>query len=86
LRFPGPGTYTNKDIKWKKDIQTTIKSRHSAFIDDDLKKHNHSASPQSYLLKFKLQESKRFSGISFGKGYKFNDIRSNIILFILIFF
>lgn len=86
MRFPGPGTYTNKDKRWNKDIQTTIKSRNTFFYDNDLKKLKHCISPQKYLPKTKLQENKRFSGITFGKGFKFNDIKSNNFSFFLSLF
>lgn len=73
-KFPGPGTYSSKNKNWEKDMQTTIKSRKSIFYDDDLMKTKHCISPQTYLPATKIQENKRFSGITFGKGMRINKL------------
>ena len=86
MKFPGPGSYTDKQSsKWNKDIQTTLKSRQSIFYDDDVMKAKHCISPQTYLPPTKIQENKRFSNITFGKGIKLNKIQtSKLNLFLII--
>jgi len=58
-------------------MQTTLKSRNSIFYDDDLIKTKHCISPQTYLPPTKIQENKRFSGITFGKGFRVNKFTSS---------
>ena len=87
-KFPGPGAYSNfgKDLKWNKDIPTTMKFRRSIFYDDDLMKSKHCISPQTYLPPTKIQENNRFSGISFGKGNKLMKIQTSKLFYFILFF
>jgi len=45
-----------------------LKSRQTIFYDDDIQKSKHCISPQTYLPTTKIQESHRFTKITFGLG------------------
>jgi hypothetical protein len=56
------------------------------FYDEDVIKSKHCVSPQKYFPNMKLQENKRFSNITFGKGQKMNKDKNSKIYFLLFYF
>ena len=86
MRFPGPGSYSDKgSAKWNKDIGTVLKSRQSIFYDDDVMKSKHCISPQTYLPATKIQQNKRYSDITFGKGVRLKQIQTSNFYFLFIY-
>jgi hypothetical protein len=68
LKYPGPGAYMPIEGTWNRDMPIALKSRQSIFYDDDLQKTKHCISPQTYLPSTKIQQTNRFTKITFGLG------------------
>lgn len=52
----------------EKSLPIKLKSRIFYFYDEDLAKQKHCISPQTYLPSTKMEQSWRYTKLSFGKG------------------
>jgi len=62
-------------------MQTVLKSRQVIFYDDDIKNSIHCISPQTYLPSTKIQQSHRFTKVTFGLGFRSPNINTCIYYF-----
>jgi len=82
LNYPGPGAYKPLIGNWNKDMQTTLKSRQFFFYDEDIQNSKHCISPQTYLPSTKIQQSLRFTNITFGLGCRSPNLNAGNLIFL----